>query len=103
VGFDLFGKTVGIVGTGKIGRITAQIFRGFETLVLAYDPFPAADWARQCNVEYTDLRTLLAQSDVVSLHVPLLPATKHLINALLEAVGAKIIHESPAESPPEGA
>ncbi|MBI2928314.1 MAG: 2-hydroxyacid dehydrogenase [Verrucomicrobia bacterium] len=81
VGFDLFGKTVGIVGTGKIGRITAQIFRGFETRVLAYDPFPAADWARQCNIEYTDLRALLAGSDVVSLHVPLLPETRHLLNA----------------------
>ena len=81
VGFDLFGKTVGIVGTGKIGKIAAQIVRGFETRVLAYDPFPSSDWAKQCSVAYADLQTLLAQSDVVSLHAPLSPETFHLLNA----------------------
>ena len=45
VGFDIFGKTVGIIGTGRIGRIAAQIFRGFGAVVVAYDPFPAHDWA----------------------------------------------------------
>lgn len=81
VGFDVNGKTVGIVGTGKIGRIAAQIFRGFDARVLATDPFPSPDWARQHGVEYTDLSTLLRESDIVSLHVPLLPETHHLINA----------------------
>jgi D-lactate dehydrogenase len=56
VGFDLHGKTAGIVGTGKIGRITAQIFRGFGMRVLAYDPFPDAQWAEQHGVEYVDSR-----------------------------------------------
>ena len=80
VGFDLCGKTVGIVGTGKIGRIAAQIFRGFETRVLAADPFPAPDWAKQHGIEYTDLPALLRASNIVSLHVPLLPDTHHLLN-----------------------
>jgi len=81
VGFDLFGKTVGIVGTGRIGRIAAQIFRGFETRVLAYDSCPAPDWAAQHGVTCTDFQTLLKASDVVSLHVPLLPDTLHLFRA----------------------
>ncbi|MEN3941690.1 2-hydroxyacid dehydrogenase [Prosthecobacter sp. SYSU 5D2] len=80
VGFDLYGKTVGIVGTGKIGRCTAQIFRGFGTRVLAHDPFPVSDWAAENNIEYTSMETLLKESDVVSLHLPLTPETHHLLN-----------------------
>jgi D-lactate dehydrogenase len=80
VGFDLHGKTVGIVGTGKIGKIAAQIFRGFETRVLAYDPLPAPDWATRHGIEYTTLPALLAASDVVSLHLPLLPETLRLLD-----------------------
>jgi D-lactate dehydrogenase len=81
VGFDIHGKTVGIIGTGKIGRIAAQIFRGFEANVLAYDPFPASDWATKHGVKYTDRDSLLAASDIVSLHLPLMPDTLHLLNA----------------------
>jgi len=80
VGFDLHGKTIGIIGTGKIGRITAQIFRGFGTEVLAHDPFPETDWAASQGVRYVDLDTLLAACDIISLHVPLLPETYHLLN-----------------------
>jgi len=80
VGFDICGKTVGIIGTGKIGRIAAQIFRGFEAQVIAHDPFPAPDWAAAHCVRYTDIDTLLAASDIVSLHVPLLPETRHLLD-----------------------
>ena len=80
VGFDIAGKTVGIVGTGKIGRIAAQIFRGFDANVLAYDPFPATDWANERGVRYTDLDNLLATSDILSLHLPLMPETLHLLN-----------------------
>jgi D-lactate dehydrogenase len=80
VGFDLHCKTVGIVGTGKIGRITAQIFRGFGCEVLASDPFPALDWAAAHDVRYVERDTLLAASDIVSLHVPLLPETRQLLN-----------------------
>ena len=80
-GTDIFGKTIGIVGTGKIGKLAAQIFRGFDTRVLAYDPMPSPDWAAKTGVEYTDLPTLLRASDIVSLHLPLLPETHHLLNA----------------------
>lgn len=80
VGFDIRGRTVGIMGTGKIGRITAQIFRGFDARVLAYDPFPMPEWAASYGIEYVDMDSLLAQSDIVSLHLPLLPETLHLLN-----------------------
>jgi D-lactate dehydrogenase len=81
VGFDICDKTVGIIGTGKIGRIAAQIFRGFEAHVVAHDPFPAPDWSKEHGVRYTDLHTLLAVSDIISLHLPLMPDTLHLLNA----------------------
>lgn len=80
VGFDLHGKTVGIVGTGRIGRITAEIFKGFGTRVLAYDPVPALDWAAQKTVEYVPMSDLLVRSDIVSLHVPLTSETFHFLN-----------------------
>ena len=81
VGFDLHGRTVGVVGTGKIGKLAAQIFRGFGTEVLAYDPQPAPEWAKPLGVRYTDFETLLAGSDIVSLHLPLTPQSRHLLNA----------------------
>lgn len=81
VGFDIAGKTVGIIGTGKIGQIAAQIFRGFEANVIAHDPFPTPDWAAAHGIQYHDLDTLLATSDILSLHLPLLPDTLHLLNA----------------------
>ena len=79
VGFDLHGKTAGIIGTGKIGRITAQILRGFGMRVLAYDPFPSPEWAIEHGVQYTDARTLAGQCEVISLHTPLTPETRHII------------------------
>src|SRR5258708_269388 len=81
VGFDLHGKTAGIFGTGKIGRITAQILRGFGMRVLAFDPYPSPEWAQQHGIEYTDPKTLAGMSDVISLHTPLTPETHHSINA----------------------
>lgn len=79
VGFDLHGKTAGIFGTGKIGRIAAQILRGFGMKVLAFDVLPAEDWARHHGIEYTDARTLARESEVISLHTPLTPETHHII------------------------
>jgi D-lactate dehydrogenase len=81
VGANVHGKTVGVIGTGKIGRIAAQIFRGFEATVLAYDPFPSSEWATRHGIRYGALPELLAASDIVTLHLPLVPETKHLINA----------------------
>jgi len=80
VGFDLHGKTAGVVGTGKIGRVTGQILRGFGMRVLAFDPLPDHAWAKQTGVVYVeDLSTLLHDSDVISLHTPLTPETKYTI------------------------
>ena len=79
VGFDLHGKTAGIFGTGKIGRITAQILRGFGMRVLAFDPFPSPEWAEQHRIEYVNTGTLLQQCQIISLHTPLSPETHHII------------------------
>lgn len=76
-GFDLHGKTVGIIGTGKIGRIFADICKGMGMKVLAYDAFPNPS----IDLEYVPLERLLAESDVISLHCPLMPTTHHIINA----------------------
>ena len=81
VGFDLHGKTAGIFGTGKIGRVAAQILRGFGMKVLAFDPYPSPEWAKEHGVEYTDPQTLARESAVISLHTPLTPETHHIINA----------------------
>jgi D-lactate dehydrogenase len=80
VGFDLAGKTVGVVGTGKIGRIFAKIMKGFDCRVLVSDLYPDKAWAMQTGVTYTDNNTIFTESDVISLHVPLRPETKHLIS-----------------------
>jgi D-lactate dehydrogenase len=81
VGFDLHGKTVGLVGTGKIGKITAQIFHGFGARLLAFDPFRSTEWAAKLDIQYTDFETLLSSSDIVTLHLPLTPESFHLFNA----------------------
>jgi len=81
VGFDLNGKTVGVVGTGKIGRIAAEIFRGFGMRVLASDPYPNREWAEKHCIEYVDFETICRDSDIVSLHTPLTKETDHLIRA----------------------
>jgi len=80
VGFDLHARTVGVVGTGKIGRLVAQILRGFGARVVAHDPFPDADWARANGIEYRMLGDLLAGSDIVTLHLPLTPGSHHLLD-----------------------
>lgn len=97
VGFDLYGKTVGIIGSGRIGRAAAEIFRGFGCRVLASDPMPMRDWALAHGVEYVTREDLLACGDVVSLHLPLTPETHHAINATTLArmkPGAYLINTS---------
>ena len=76
IGFDLHGKTVGVVGTGKIGRVFIDICRGFGMNVIAYDKFPAKD----SGIDYVPLEELLQRSDIISLHCPLTDETRHLIN-----------------------
>ena len=81
VGFDMNGKTVGIIGTGKIGAIVAKILFGFGCKLLYYDIAPNAALETQYGAQFTDLDTLSQKSDIITLHTPLLPETKHLINA----------------------
>jgi D-lactate dehydrogenase len=80
VGFDLFGKTAGVLGTGKIGRIVAEILRGFGMRVLAFDVFPNQEWAAQHGIEYLEPRTVARESDLITLHTPLTPETDHIVN-----------------------
>ena len=80
VGFDLHGRTVGVIGTGRIGRVMAGILKGFGMRVLASDPFPDVNWATAEGVDYLPVAQLLSQSDVVTLHAPLMAETRHLIN-----------------------
>lgn len=81
LGFDLCGRTVGIVGTGKIGMVFAQIMHGFGCHLLGYDAFPNEQFAAIGDSRYVQLPELLSHSDIISLHCPLLPETHHLINA----------------------
>lgn len=80
VGFDLHSKTVGIIGTGKIGTVMAKIMRGFSCNVIAYDIKPNVDLSRDHGVKYVSLEELYKDSDIVSLHAPLTPQTRHLID-----------------------
>ena len=80
VGFDLYGKTAGVVGLGKIGRCFARIAKGFGMRVLAYDAFPDERYAAAQGIRFADLDTLLGASDVVSLHTPLSAETHHLLD-----------------------
>ncbi|MBR2405906.1 MAG: 2-hydroxyacid dehydrogenase [Clostridia bacterium] len=79
-GFDLHGKTVGVIGTGRIGRVFIDICRGFGMRVLAYDKFPAAGLDNGDTVKYVPLDTLLCHSDIISLHCPLTEETHHIID-----------------------
>ena len=76
MGFDLNGKTAGIIGTGKIGRIFLGICKGFGMKTIAYDPFPIEN----PDFEYVTLDRLFEMSDIISLHCPLTPETKHIVN-----------------------
>ena len=92
-GFDLHGKTVGVIGTGKIGRIFADICKGFGMSVLAYDKFPL----ESSGLHYVDLPELLAESDIISLHCPLTYETYHMINGMAVKMmkpGAVIVNTS---------
>ncbi len=80
LGFDLFGRTVGVIGTGQIGTVFAKIMAGFGCRLLGYDKFPNQP-CRDLGMDYVELPQLFAESDIISLHCPLTPETHHLINA----------------------
>lgn len=81
MGFDLKGRTLGIVGTGHIGMHVARIARGFEMKVVAFDAYPDKKLAKKLGFAYVSLEGLLKNSDIITLHVPLNPHTEHLINS----------------------
>ncbi len=80
-GFDLYGKTLGVIGTGRIGTNVIKIAKGFGLNVLAYDIKPDKSKAEELGFEYIDLDKLLASSDIISLHIPYFKETHHLINS----------------------
>ncbi len=79
-GFTMYGKTAGVIGTGKIGIAALRILKGFGLRLLAFDPYPSQA-ALDLGVEYVPLNTLFEQSDIISLHCPLTPENYHLINS----------------------
>jgi D-lactate dehydrogenase len=81
VGFDMHGKTVGVIGTGKIGSIVARILHGFGCRILCYDLYPNTALVQELAAEYVDVPTLCRQSDIITLHTPLTPETKYLISS----------------------
>lgn len=80
-GFTLQGKTLGVVGTGKIGQEAIKIAKGFDMHIIAFDAYPNPEAARTLGFTYADLPTLLATSDIITIHVPYNPGTHHLLNS----------------------
>ena len=80
LGFDLYQKKVGVIGTGKIGATFCKIMQGLGCDVIAYDPHPNND-VKDLGIQYVSLEKIWAESDIISLHCPLLPATRHIINS----------------------
>ena len=91
MGFDMHGKTAGIIGTGKIAKILIHILRGFGMNILAYDVYPDYNFARENQVVYTSLDELYHSADIISLHCPLTEQTKYLINDYSTG-GGQLIH-----------
>lgn len=80
MGFDMYRKTVGIIGAGKIAQILIKILKGFGTRIIAYDPYPNYEVAEKLGFEFVDLDTLYKESDIISLNCPLTKDTKYMIN-----------------------
>jgi D-lactate dehydrogenase len=79
-GFDLAGKTIGVIGTGRIGTHSIKMAKGFEMNVLAYDPYPKEGLDRELGFTYTGFEDLLSRSDIITLHALLNDSTRHMIN-----------------------
>jgi D-lactate dehydrogenase len=85
LGFDMHGKTAGVIGTGKIGRCVINILSGFGMRILGYDNFPDEAYAKEKGIRFVDLDMLYRESDIITLHCPLTPETMHMINK--ESIG----------------
>lgn len=106
MGTELRGKTLGIIGTGRIGKRVGHIARGFQMNLLAYDIVKSEEFERQTGAKYVDLETLLRSSDFVTIHVPLTPQTRHMIGKReleLMKPSAVLINASRGEIVDEGA
>lgn len=79
-GRDLYGLTAGVFGTGKIGRVMAELLKGLGMKIICYDPFPNKEWAEQNGFTYVDVETIFRQSDVLTFHCPLTNETRHIVN-----------------------
>lgn len=80
LGFDMHGKTMGVMGTGKIGKVLIRIAKGFGMRILAYDVHPDNEYAKSMGFEYTDADGIYGKSDIISLHTPLTKETHHMID-----------------------
>lgn len=80
IGFDMHGKTIGLIGTGKIAKILIKMLKGFGVRVLAYDLYPDEQFAKEEGITYTSLDELYRESDIISLHCPLTDKTRYMIN-----------------------
>ena len=80
-GFDMSGKTVGVLGAGKIGSVLIRILHGFNCKILAYDPYENDELKRKYNVTYTNYKEICSKADIITLHLPLTPESKYIINA----------------------
>ncbi|GBL03739.1 D-isomer specific 2-hydroxyacid dehydrogenase, NAD-binding protein [Glaciecola sp. KUL10] len=80
VGFDMFGKTVAVLGTGKIGACVIEILSGFGCKILAYDKYPNPRLGEMSNVDYTSIENIISAADIITLHIPLSDESKHIIN-----------------------
>uniref|UniRef100_A0A7C3RLQ0 Hydroxyacid dehydrogenase n=1 Tax=Dictyoglomus thermophilum TaxID=14 RepID=A0A7C3RLQ0_DICTH len=80
IGYELYGKTLGVIGTGSIGKRVIKLLRGFDLNILCYDKFPDYEWAEKENVKYVDFNELLKRSDIITIHIPLTEETRHLIS-----------------------
>jgi len=80
LGFDMYKKNAGVIGTGRIGRVLIKILKGFDMNVFAYDPYPDCNFSNEAGFQYVDLDTLFSQSDIISLNCPLTSETEYIIN-----------------------
>lgn len=100
IGFDLNGKTAGIIGTGKIGKVMARILHGFGCRLLGFDLNEDPELAQMYGVKYVNLRSLCSQSDIITIHLCLTDQTKHLVNkAVLNCMKKNVILVNTARGP----
>ena len=81
IGFDMHEKTIGVIGTGKIAKVLIQLLSGFNVHILAYDIYPDENFAQKFGVKYTTPDEIFKHSDIITLHCPLTPESRHIINA----------------------